>query len=64
MIDERRLKHPRHRRFDPNKDEEGDPEEYEYAELELFGVKIKKTDPPSSCPYNEQGEYVPRNQRQ
>lgn len=65
MIEERFLKHPRHRRNDDNAEhpEKLDAEEYEYNELEYLGLKIRKRNTPT-CPYNERGEYIPRNQRQ
>ena len=42
------------------------PEKYRYCnyednELRCFGIIVKRVPPP--CPYNEKGEYVPRNKR-
>ena len=40
-----------------------DDADYSDDELEYFGITLPKKRSGSPCPYNEQGEYVPRSQR-
>jgi len=60
MIEVHLSEPPRHR-SDPDERDIMD-DDTEDDELEYFGITVKKRNTPS-CPYNNMGEYVPRNKR-